>query len=143
MNVPTKVLVQEEGTLVKMLAAALVEQGFRVRTEVSNMGQSADLVATRGRWVTVIEAKLGHWRRALTQCRAHEHVADYICIALASVSLPKELRETAEKLGYGVIHFKQGTGTFDWALKPRMNKAVWRPQRKYWANKVRKHTNAN
>jgi len=133
----------KESVFVRELSASLRKQGFHVRTEVSNMGQSADLVATRGRWVTIIEAKLGDWKRAIAQCRAHEHIADYICIALGSVSVSDRLRDTASELGYGVIHYNRSVKRFDWVLRPKLNRAVWRPQRKYWANMVRKQNYGN
>ena len=143
MNAPVNPITAREHEFVEHLAATLRDQGFRVRTEVSNMGQSVDLVATRGRWVTVIEAKLADWKRALSQCRTHEHIADYICIALGTASVPHGLIEAVAGLGYGIIHYNRTIKEFEWVVQPRLNRAVWGPQRKYWAGKIRKIPNAN
>src|SRR5437763_1397047 len=112
-----EIIFNGEADLVDRLAHSLKDQGYRVRMEVSNMGQSIDMVATRGRWVTVIEAKLQNWRRALRQCLAHEQVADYICIAIASVTVSDSLAEEARRSGYGIIHYCRGSQEFRWVLK--------------------------
>lgn len=143
MNAPASQITERESDFVEHLSASLKLQGFRVRTEVSNMGQSVDMVATRGRWVTVIEAKLSDWKRALGQCRAHEHIADYICVAVGSASVPPGLIDEAKSLGYGVIHYNRMLKDFQWIVRPKVNKSVWRPQRKYWASKVRKIRDVN
>ena len=122
-----------EVELVDRLAEWLNHQGYRVRTEVANMGQSADVVAIRGRWVTIIEAKLKDWRRALGQCQAHETIADYVCVAFSLVSVPTELKTIAESRGYGLIHYHAITEQFTWAVVPRRNNRVWSPQREYWS----------
>jgi Holliday junction resolvase len=127
-----------EAQLVNKLTNKLREEGFVVRTEVSNMGQSADVVARRGKWVTIIEVKWRDWQRALIQCKAHELVADFICIAIASVSVPELFTEQAKLLGYGILHYSESTKQFEWVLKPRMNKGVWPPQRKYWSHSARR-----
>lgn len=127
-----------ESDLVHYLARSLHADGYRVRVEVSNMGQSADLVATKGRWVTMVEAKLSNWRRAFTQCRAHEQVADFICVAVGSVRIPEALIESAQQLGYGVIHFNRTKQQFDWVLRPRLNRQVWLPQRRHWSRAVKR-----
>jgi len=57
-----------EHELVATLVSKLKREGFRVMTEVSNMGQSADIVAIKGRWVTLIEVKDRNWYRAIQQC---------------------------------------------------------------------------
>jgi len=101
------------------------------------MGQSADIVATRGRWVTFIEAKVAHWRRALAQCQAHEQVADFICVALASVSLADEFLRTARERGYGVIHCDLPGEKCEWVVRPQKNRNVWGPQRKHWSRFLR------
>lgn len=121
-----------EADLVEKLARMLREEGYRVRTEISNMGQSVDLVATRGRWVTVVEVKLYNWRRALEQCLAHEQVADFICVAVGSVTVPEALLAAARVSGYGVIHYDRRKETFHWARRPRLNRRVWVPQRRQW-----------
>jgi len=123
--------------MVSLLTAHLQSQGYRVRHEVPNMGQQADVVATRGRWVTFIEAKLSQWPRALMQCRAHEHVADYICIAVATRSIPEPLRLTATSRGYGVIVYRAELNTFEWVIRPKHNHRVWRPHRQQWSLHLR------
>lgn len=126
-----------EQSIVRELVAFLYREGYRVRLEVPNMGQSADLVATRGRWAMFVEAKVADWRRALEQCRAHEQVADFVCIAVASSKLSSVLIGEATRLGYGVIHCVPATLTCRWVLRPRLNRRVWRPQRRQWAKTMR------
>ena len=127
-----------ERELVANLVRKLKRDGFRVMTEVSNMGQSADIVAIKGRWVTLIEVKNQHWNRAIQQCRAHEHVADYICIAVASVSVPRRLAELVTQAGYGLLHYSRAEQEFAWVVKPRLNRRVWRPQRQHWSRSRRR-----
>jgi hypothetical protein len=90
-------------------------------------------VATRGKWVTFVEVKTRNWNRAVEQCRAHQQIADYICIAIASVSVPVRLAEAARLNGYGVLHYRRDEDDFHWIIRPRRNKGVWPPQRRYWA----------
>lgn len=126
-----------EFELVSRLVKKLKSEGFRVRTEVSNMGQSADIAATRGKWVTLIEVKTRNWNRAIQQCQAHEQIADYICIAIASASVPERLITLATAIGYGVLHYRREHDDFVWIVRPRLNKLVWAPQRRYWAKAQR------
>src|SRR5205809_5829693 len=102
-----------ESELVAKLVKKLKREGFRVRTEVSNMGQSADIVATRGKWVTLVEVKTRNWSRAVEQCEAHQSIADFICIAIASVSVPDRLAELSEEAGYGLLHYRQDSEDFE------------------------------
>lgn len=132
-----------EAELVLTLTAWLCTSGYRVRHEVSNMGQSADLVAIRGRWVTIFEAKLGDWRRALQQCEAHEPVADYICVAVASATINETLRSEVTKRGYGLVHYRSTDRQLHWVCKPVRNAQVWQPQRRVWSDSVRKVAYAN
>lgn len=134
---PLRVMFDTETELVDKLTLFMAAEGYRVRIEVANMGQSADIVATKGRWVTAVEAKLQDWRRALIQCRAHEQVADYICIAIGSANVSDLLLREAEELGYGVIHFDAAQRRFGWVLNPKVNRNVWRPQRQYWSKQMR------
>ena len=127
-----------EQELVSKLVKKLKRDGFRVRTEVSNMGQSADIVATRGKWVTLIEVKTRNWNRAIQQCLAHEQVADFICIAIASVTVPERLTDLAKAMGYGILHYHSEQEDFIWIMKPRLNRQVWAPQRRYWAKGQRR-----
>lgn len=117
-----------EQDIVNGVVRLLADSGYRVRTEVPNMGQSADLVATRGRWVTFIEAKKHDWRRALKQCRAHEQVADFICIAVGTKNISTALTDEALSAGYGVIHCEDPSQC-RWVVQPQRNLHFWRPQR--------------
>lgn len=124
-------------SLVKCLVRFLKKHGYRVRLEISNMGQSADVVATRGRWVMVVEAKLKDWSRAMRQCQAHEQVADYIAVAVALAAVPPGLDREARELGYGILHFSGKNGTIRWVVRPRLNRRVWAPQRRQWARSLK------
>lgn len=126
-----------EHAVVRELVAFLRREGYRVRLEVPNMGQSADLVATRGRWAMFVEAKVADWRRALEQCRAHQQVADFVCVAIATLTPSASLLGEATRLGYGVIHCEPDSLRCRWALRPRLNKRVWPPQRRQWAKAIR------
>ena len=119
--------------MVRRLVGFLIKSNYRVRLEISNMGQSADVVATRGRWVTAIEAKIKDWSRALHRCQAHEQIADYICIAVALTDIPKNLEQKASALGYGVLHYSKTRDSFKWVLHPQLNRNVWAPQRRQWS----------
>jgi hypothetical protein len=119
-----------ERRVVNQVAELLRSDGYHVRTEVPSLGQSADLVATKNRWVTFVEAKVRDWRRALEQCRGHEQVADYICIAVATARRPDALLEIAKQRGYGIIHCRPESGRCEWILTAARNGAVWRPQRR-------------
>ena len=132
-----------EYEMVSSLTEFLVAGGYRVRHEVPNMGQSVDLVATRGRFLTFVEAKLRDWRRALNQCRAHKLVADYICIAIASHEVSKSLLIEARQFGYGVIHFNRQTHIYQWVNKPIRNGDVWKAQRKQLTRALRAIDYAN
>lgn len=118
-----------EQRVVDGVAALLRSDGYRVRTEVPSLGQSADLVATKNRWVTFVEAKIRDWRRALQQCRGHEQVADYICIAIATARRPEALLDIAKQRGYGIIQCQPRSGRCEWILPPARNRSIWRPQR--------------
>ncbi len=119
-----------EAHLVGGLVRFLTAEGYRVRLEVPNMGQSADLVASRSRWLTFVEAKRHDWRRAIDQCRTHEAVADYICVAISLRSVSKGLLQEAKEFGYGLIRCDLGSQTCEWVLQPSRNTKVWPPQRR-------------
>jgi len=118
-----------ETELVDIVASFLAQDGYRVWLEVPNMGQSVDMVAQKNRWLTVIEAKLKDWRRALGQCQAHEMVADFVCVAYCSFAIPDSLYKEITRRGYGLIHFSKEYKTLQWLVHPRQNPNVWRPQR--------------
>jgi hypothetical protein len=121
---------RSESDLIRIVADFLRADGYRVRSEVPNMGQSADLVATKNRWLTFVEAKVHDWRRALLQCRAHEPVADFICVAIYMGSVPHRLLEDATRLGYGLIHCSPRESKCSWVRRARLNRCVWPPQRR-------------
>lgn len=129
-------MIDTEAQLITKVADALRSEGYRVRLEVSNMGQSIDVVATRGRWVTAIEAKLRDWPRAVLQCRAHEAIADFICVAIATSDVPIGLADAAKAFGYGIIRYTIEAG-FEWVLRPRQNRLIWIPQRQRFAEAAR------
>jgi len=118
-----------EEQLVNAVVRFLSNNGYRIRTEVPNMGQSADVVATRGRWITFIEVKRKDWRRALVQCRAHEQVADFVCVAIGTKSVSPLLQQEIKFAGYGLIHCV-GQTECEWILTPTRNAGVWAPQRR-------------
>lgn len=115
--------------MVDRLVIFLTEEGYRVRTEVPNMGQSADVIATRNRWITAVEAKVRDWRRGLKQCAAHNHVADFVCIAVGTKSVSAPLQHAVRTCGYGLIHCPLDGDSCEWVVRPRRNDGVWRPQR--------------
>ena|ERR1700682_4740455 len=121
-----------EAKLVDDLAEWLKAIGYQVRTEVALLGQSVDVVATKGHWITLMEAKVSDWQRALRQCESHDMVADYICIVIASVHVAEDLKIEASRRGYGIIHYSRTTGALSWVCQPTRNTRVWLPQRKAW-----------
>lgn len=126
-----------EPQIVRELTEYLRVMDYNIRLEVPNLGQSADLVATRGRWVTLMEVKVRDWRKAIIQCRTHENVADYICIVLATKAISAVAKKEIEKNGYGLIHY-QFSGRFSWVLNPVRNASIWVPQRKVLSSALRK-----
>lgn len=128
----------QESEVVRRVTDLLVSENYRVRHEVPNMGQSADIVATRGNCVTFIEAKVRDWRRALQQCVAHQQVADFICIAVATKSVSDALISEIETCGYGLILCYPNNGHCEWIKLPRRNENIWRPQRQRLVSLMRK-----
>lgn len=131
-------MISSERALVSVVTDFLLQNEYRVRHEVPNMGQSIDIVASRGRYLTFLEAKLSDWRRALKQCRAHTLVADYICLAIARKSASSALIEETKELGYGLILCEPTLGMCHWELRPLMNDKIWLPQRQQWAKNLKK-----
>lgn len=127
-----------EQTLVENLTGFLLKDGYRVRAEVPNMGQSIDLVASRGRWLSAIEAKINNWSRALNQCKAHELVVDYVCIAVATKRISPQLENEVLVRGYGLIHFDQETRSCFWIHRPQRNDRVFVPQRRMLSCNLKK-----
>jgi hypothetical protein len=119
----------DENALVEILISFLKAEQFKVFLEVPNMGQSTDIVACKNRWLTFIEAKLHNWRRGIEQCVAHELIADFICLAVATVSISDDLKNIITTKGYGLIHCDPYSGICSYVIKPRQNKKIWLPQR--------------
>ena len=127
-QLPDNFLDWPERRLTSATTRFLSQQGYRLRTEVPNMGQSADIVATRGRWVTFIEVKVHDWRRGLAQCRAHQQVADFICLVVGTKSISTSLMDEVKTVGYGLIQCSDGCEC-RWIIDPARNLFFWRPQR--------------
>jgi hypothetical protein len=126
----------KESELVEDLTHFLLGQGYKIRTEVPSLGQSADVVATRGRWVTFIEVKVKDWQRAFQQCNAHSLVADYICIALGTKNISEAVRQGAIDRGIGLIHISTNRQCA-WVVRPTLNVTIWKPQRKRLSQSMR------
>ena len=124
-----------ENELVHSVSLFLAEQGYRVRAEVPSLGQSADLVATRGRWVSFIEVKVRDWRSAINQCKAHKLVGDFICIALGTKNISEAVKQATANEGIGLIHVL-ADGTCSWIVKPVLNARVWQPQRRRFSQNL-------
>jgi hypothetical protein len=125
-----KHLPAREDLVVEVVTRFLTGDRYRVRLEVPNMGQSADIVATKGRWVTMIEAKTKDWGRAFVQCRAHELVADFVCVALLARAPSSALIYKLSETGYGLILVSPVDGRCSWYARPVRNREVWKPQRR-------------
>jgi len=119
----------QEAELVDALVCFLGNSGYRVQTEVPNMGQTADIVAVRNRWITFVEAKTKDWRSALKQCEAHEQVADFICVAIGTRSISDALIASIVETRYGLIHYNRRSVSCEWIVQPKVNRKVWKPQR--------------
>jgi len=127
-----------EELIVKRIETFLRKNDYSTIIEVPNMGQSVDIVAQKGRWLSFIEVKLSNWSRALIQSQRHELVADFIIIAVASKSVSMGLMIAAEEKGYGVIHFNRESNRCTIAIKPRLNKKSWPPQKRILLEKLNK-----
>lgn len=104
--------------------------------EVPNMGQSVDMVVQIGKRLYLIEAKLKNWETALRQCQAHQLVADYIYIAVATHKISSGLYNKAEELGYGILHLDQDGNSITEIIKAKRNKGLWKPQRNIFEDKL-------
>lgn len=127
----------KESDLVNYLINYLSEKEYIVKNEVPNLGQSVDIVAKKGKWLTFIEVKLFNWRKAIIQCRAHELIADYIYIAISTKKISKEFHQIATSRGYGIIKIDAYSKDIDIILKANMNKKYWKPQRDIFYNKFK------
>lgn len=131
-----------ERQLVSSLTVFLSGQGFKVKHEVSNMGQSIDMVATKNRWITAIEVKRRDWRRGLQQCRAHELIADFIVLAMKQYTVPVGLSNELKRNGWGLITMDAPAVSWHWRIEPKRNQQVWKPQRKRFTASMKKITQA-
>ncbi len=107
MKTPSRKRIQRdslrETDVIRRVTSLLAAEKYRIRHEVPNMGQSVDIVGTKGSWVTFVEAKVRNWRCALRQCVAHEQVADFICIAVAMQSVSASLIAEIENEVVGTV----------------------------------------
>ena len=126
----------KEAQLVNELTHYFKSEKYKVRREVPNFCQSVDLVLTRGRWLTLIEVKVHDWRKAIYQCRAHEQVADYVCIVIATLNVSYCAMNEIKSRGYGLLH-RQHTGEIIWVLKPKRNSIHWKPLRRKFSTTLR------
>lgn len=137
MNKGSTPSLQTESAAVRSVCDWLTAHGYRVRREVSLLGQSVDVVATRGRHVTVVEVKIAGWRRTALQARSHELVADYILLAVQTPRvMPRTLRSLSAT-GYGLVRIEPRTLNCTLLVPPRRNLRIWKPQRLHWAHSLR------
>lgn len=120
-----------EVDLTASLVAHLLPIVDEIQTEVSNMGQSIDVVFLKDSKYTAIEVKLSNWKQALRQCKAHELVADYIAIAISTKTISKMFYDISKKSGYGIYHYCNN----EWriVLKPVSVSRNWKPQKEIFA----------
>lgn len=118
-----------EAKLVAQLVVVLRERGYFVSTEIPNMGQSVDLVASKGSRLILFEAKLHDWRRAVRQCRAHKVVADAVFVVLPTRDLSQELLDAIQSEGLGLVLCDAGTKSCSLRIRPSLNGNRWEPQR--------------
>ena len=126
-----------EFEMVTAIVQFLKKDKYEVFIEVPSMGQSVDIVAKRGRYLSFIEAKIVSWKRGLEQCNPHQIVADYVYIAIATKKISDTLYNQAKDLGYGIIHYDIKTESVDSILKPKLNKHIWPPQRQHLNSKIK------
>ena len=117
-----------ENDIVELMAGFLMGQGYRVFIEVCNMSQRIDIVARRNRWLTAIEVKRSDWRKALWQCRGHQSVVDFVCIAIGTVGVSEALGDAIRQSGYGLWHCPPG-GAPVLAIPPKRQKMLWKAER--------------
>lgn len=128
-NISTRNSFVSESELVDILVLFLVDQGYKVKLEVSNMGQSVDVVANKKSWYMLVEAKINNWKRAIEQCQAHRMVGDHICIAIGTKVVSTELLKQAKIDGIGLIHCSASEGSCTWVEAPQKNTDYWHPER--------------
>lgn len=109
----------------------------KVWYEVPNMGQSVDVVVDLDGFLTFIEVKIKNWTKAIEQCMAHEIVADYIYIAIATKGVPKNFINEATTRGYGILHYNWDYQSWELIKKSVKNKNIWKPQRQVLDSKLK------
>ena len=119
---------RSENDIVNLIAGFLVGEGYRVFCEVCSMNQRVDIIAQKNRWLTAIEVKKGDWRKALWQCRAHEPVVDFVCIAIGTVGVSDALSNAIKQAGYGLWHCPPG-GVPSLVIPPKRKKMFWKTER--------------
>lgn len=130
-----------EAKLVEKFTEFLKNNLYQVYTEVSNMGQSIDIVAIEisnmlnnieTYWA--LEVKLSDWKTAIKQCKAHTLVCDYCAIILGKEPSKKAIASIKEK-GLGLIIYRDEK--FKSLLLPKKNDC-WKPQREEFIKKLKK-----
>lgn len=114
------------------LTVKLVDELYRLQKvwfEVPNMGQSVDIVVDVDGRLAFVEVKVKNWSKAIQQCKAHELVADYIYVAIATKRIPEDLIAEAKKNGYGLIHYNWDYCCWELVIESCVNNNVWMPQR--------------
>lgn len=119
-----------ESELVQRVARFMTRDGGDLFREVAVLGQSADLVLHRNDLLTFIEVKINAIRRAVTQCRAHELVADFVCIAIGTKSISCKNLDLIDNLGYGLISCPGPDRECSWVLMPRRQQGNWGPAKR-------------
>ncbi len=122
------------------LTGKLVDELYhnqKVFLEVPNMGQSVDVVIDIDDRLIFVEVKVKNWSKALEQCRAHEMVADYIYIAIATKCISDDLLVQAKNKGYGIIHFNWDTSRWEIVEESCKNDNIWIPQRLILKSKLK------
>jgi hypothetical protein len=131
-------MIKSEFDFVNCLIDFFTTANYKVWLEVPNMGQSADIVLSKDMKLSFVEAKIKNWDRALKQCKAHELVADYIYIAIATKSISEDLLNKAQQKGYGIIHFDWLSGNCILKLEAKENTKIWEPQRTILKSNLKK-----
>lgn len=84
--------------------------GTELRTEVRSHGRArADLVLYNGRDVTIVEAKLSDWKRAVAQATLNLYCADRSYIALWVSAVTDEVVAEARRHQLGVLSVSADT----------------------------------
>lgn len=116
-----------EADIVDRVAAFISSGGGEVFREVASLGQSADLVWTMDDELTFVEVKVNAIKRAIEQCRAHELVADYVCVAVGTKNVRADNLDSLRERGYGLISCVGEDCR--WVLRPKRMDRNWPPAR--------------